>query len=136
MHVRPLLRHVDVLHFQRVLAAITEWRNDQSDEQIELLAAFMEPVLAALLEFAKLEDKHMKESPEVVRIHKKVMKKLHQIITAKSTRTEFTAISTMLKDAMDLLDQAVNVANLVQGGEVKQAVAHVDLSGTCSSWYQ
>jgi hypothetical protein len=92
MHVRTLLRHVNALHVQRLLAAIHEWRNDQSDAQIELLAAFIEPVLVALLEFAKLEDKHMKESPEVVRIHKKVMKKLHQIITAKSTRTDFTAI--------------------------------------------
>jgi hypothetical protein len=127
MHVRTLLRHVDAfLLSQDFLDALDKWRKGQSDEdQIKLLTTFMEPVIAALLEFAKLEDKHMKESPEILRIHKKVMKRMSRFISAKSIRTDFTATSAMLKEAMDLLDKAVNVANLVQGGQIKQEVEHV-----------
>jgi phosphomevalonate kinase len=107
------------------LTALGEWSEDQADKQTELLTSFMEPVLAALLEFAKLEDEHMKESPAVVRIHEKVMKTLHQIISAKSIRTEFTNISTMLKDAMVLLDQALGVFDYVLDVKTNQIVQRI-----------
>jgi hypothetical protein len=105
---------------QQLLDALDKWSKDQSTEQIELLASFTEPILAAVAAFTMLESKHMRQYPDAIRTRDKIMTRLSQFITAKDTRGRFAAISTMLKEAMDVLDKAVNVTNLVQVGEVNR----------------
>jgi hypothetical protein len=111
---------------QQLLDALDKWSKDQSTEQIELLASFTEPILAAVAAFTMLESKHMRQYPDAIRTRDKIMTRLSQFITAKDTRGRFAAISVMLHDAMELLQQAVGVANLVQGGEIKRTAEHID----------
>jgi hypothetical protein len=105
---------------QVLLTALDEWITDQSAKQVELLTAFMEPVLAAVAAFTMLESTHIQELPSAVCTRDKITNKLAKFIAAKSIRAQLAAISTMLQDAMVLLERAVGVANLVQGGEAKQ----------------
>jgi hypothetical protein len=104
------------------LTALEEWSKDQSIKQVELLTAFMEPVVAAIAAFAMLESTHTQEPPAAVCTRDKIMSKLSKFIAAKSIRAQLAAINAMLEDAMLLLDRAVAEVNLVQGGETKQIV--------------
>jgi hypothetical protein len=97
---------------QRLLDALDKWSKDQTTERTELLAAFTEPVLAAIAAFAMLESSRMQEPPGLVRTRDKITSKLKQFITAKDTRARFAAIRVMLYDAMDLLDKAVGIIDL------------------------
>jgi hypothetical protein len=108
------------------LTALGKWSNDRSTEQEELLTAFMEPVVAAVAEFAKLENEHMRGSIATVQTCRKIFARLLQCITAKDTRAHFATISSKLEDAMILLQLAVGVADLVQGGEISLRAKHID----------
>jgi hypothetical protein len=104
------------------LNALDEWSKDKATEQVILLIAFTEPVVASIAAFAMLESSRMQEPPGLIRTRDIIMKKLKQFITAKDTRGRFAAISIMLHDAMELLNQAVGVSNLVQVGKIERLV--------------
>jgi hypothetical protein len=93
-----VLYHMCLITFvlqQHLLAALDQLSKYQSDEQIiQALTVFMDPILAAVAEFAKLENKHMQEPHDTVGIRKKFLSKLSQFVTAKDTKRRFTSKDT------------------------------------------
>jgi hypothetical protein len=52
-------------------------------------------------------------------------RKVKNCLTATDAKTHLTAISTHVEDAMTLLQWAIGVANLVQGGEINQTAESI-----------
>jgi hypothetical protein len=111
---------------QRLLDALDKWSKDQSTERIELLAAFTEPVLAAVAAFAMLESSRMQEPPDSIRTRDKIFIKLSQFVTAKDTRARFAAISVLLKEAMVQLHQAVSVLDFGIDSDTLKLAERID----------
>jgi hypothetical protein len=111
---------------QRLLDALDKWSKDQSTERIELLAAFTEPVLAAVAAFAMLESSRMQEPPDSICTRDKIMSKLSQFVTAKDTRARFAAISVLLKEAMVQLHQAVSVIDFGIDSDTLKIAERID----------
>jgi hypothetical protein len=111
---------------QRLLDALDKWSKDQSTERIELLAAFTEPVLAAVAAFAMLESSRMQEPPDSICTRDKIMSKLSQFVTAKDTRARFAAISVLLKEAMVQLHQAVSVLDFGIDSDTLKIAERID----------
>jgi hypothetical protein len=110
---------------QGMLEFLDKLSQYQSIERIELLTTFVEPVVAAIAAFAMLEKSHMQELPDAVSTRAKIVSKLSKFITAKETTARFAAISEMLKDAMVVLDQAVNAIDLVIDAETRKIVGEL-----------
>jgi hypothetical protein len=124
-HSNALMYLRNVIVSQLLLLALDNWSAAQSADLLKLLTAFMEPVLAAIAAFDMLENAHKHDFPHAIRTRDKIMSKLSKFIAAKGIRAELAAINTMFEDAMLLLERAVGVANLVQGGEIKQIAEEI-----------
>jgi hypothetical protein len=85
----------------------------------------MKPVLAAIAEFTELENKRMRDPNATVQSCRRVIDRLTQCITAKDTRARFATIKLQLKDAMVVLDQAVNAIDLRVDVETLRIVGEI-----------
>jgi hypothetical protein len=95
---------------------------DKSAELVQSLTAFMKPVRAAIVEFTQLKNKRMRDPNATVQTCRRVIDRLTQCITAKDTRARFATIKLQLKDAMVVLNQAVNAIDLRVDVETRQTV--------------
>jgi hypothetical protein len=82
----------------------------------------MKPVLAAIDEFTQLANERMREPTDTVQYRGRILDRLTQCITAKDTRARLTNIKVLLKEAMEVLNQAVNAIDLVIDDETRQIV--------------